>query len=50
MPTDTPTPDPTSTPAAVVQAVQLAPDQWQFLALAVVLVVFAVAFLVAVKL
>lgn len=50
-PTPTPTVDPTQTPlpspAEVVHVASLAPDQWGFLALGVVLVVFGVGFLVA---
>lgn len=50
VPTDTPTPTGTPDPGTVVQVVQLAPDEWQFIALAIVLVVFSIGVLVAVKL
>jgi len=53
-PDPSPVPDPTSTPlpdpADVVHLVHMAPDQWQFLALALLLVVFSLGVIVAVKL
>ncbi|MFC4244749.1 hypothetical protein ACFOYW_15350 [Gryllotalpicola reticulitermitis] len=49
--TPTPTPVPTADPIAVAHVIAtLPPDQWQFIALAIVIVVFAVGVLIAVKL
>ena len=51
-PTSTPTPYSTLTPdpSNIVYNFSLAPDQWQFLGLAALIVVFCVGVLVAVKL
>ena len=43
---DTPTPSPTD----AVRLAQLAPEQWQFVAVAIILVVFAVGALLVIKL
>lgn len=48
--TPTPTPDPTMTPdPSAVTAVQFVPEQWQYIAVALCIVVFAVGVLLAVK-
>ena len=49
-PSPSPTPVPSTDPATVVHLAQLAPEQWQFVALGILVVVFVAGVLLAVKL